>query len=123
METYDPVFQNFSTVQSDKQPTPATVASADEVIITTGLTFITGTTTITHISGRTRTDAEVAATASVPPISGYHMLVFIFTNANPGGVGTGGNIYAALDPAQNQPMLLFYDPVAKLYRAGVLALS
>lgn len=104
--------QQLSTVQSDKQPTPVTIASAATVAPTTFLSFITGTTQITKIT---------------PPATGCHMLVFIFTNANPGGVGTGGSGAGALnntlDPAQNVPMLLIYDPIAQKYWAGDLAIS
>lgn len=123
MQTSDPLFQNFLWAQSDKQPTPATIASADEVVITTGLTIITGTTAITKISGRTRTAAEVSAAAYFPPLSGFHVLVFIFTDGSPGGVGSGYNISATLACAQYVPMLLFYNPATGLYRAAKLAIS
>ncbi len=105
-------FQQISTVQSDKQPAPATVASAATIAVTTFLTFVSGTTQVTKIT---------------PPVTGAHMLVLIFTNSNPGGVGTGGSGAGAfnntLDPAQYAPVLLFYDPVGAKYYAGVLALS
>lgn len=104
-------FQNFSTVQSEQQPTPKTIASAADITTTpieTFITFVTGTTAIATID---------------PPVPGMHMIVLIFTNANPGGVTTGGNIVAAVDPAQNAPVLLFYDPISGNYYAGKLALG
>lgn len=103
-------FQQLSTVQSDQQPMPPTVASAASVgsSIQTFLTFITGTSAIATIT---------------PPVTGVHMLVLIFTNANPGGVTTGGNILVATDPAQNAPLLLFYDPIQAKYYSGKLAVG
>lgn len=99
------LFQNLSTVQSDQQPTPKTLASAASIAaetIETFITIITGT---------------VAIATLTPPVKGQHMLVLIFTNANPGGVTTGGNVANAVDPAQNVPVLLFYNPIDELYYA------
>lgn len=104
----DALFQNLSSVQSGQQPKPPTVASATTVVIENFLTIITGTTSIATIT---------------PPVSGAHMLVLVFTNANPGGVTTGGNIRSAVDPAQYAPVILFYDPVTALYYPGKLALG
>lgn len=106
----DLLFQNLSTVQSDQQPPPKTIASASSLgsAIETFISIITGTTAIATIT---------------PPVSGQHMIVLIFTNANPGGVTTGGNINGAVDPAQYAPVLLFYDPITELYYAGKLAVG
>lgn len=104
----DSDFQDLSTVQSGKNNVPPTVASATTVAITHFLTFITGTTAIATVT---------------PPVKGAHMLVLIFTNADPGGVTTGGNINAALDPAQYRPVMLFYDPVGAKYYPAAPALS
>ena len=103
-------FQNLSTVQSKLQAQPATVASATSVggSVATFITFITGTTSIATIT---------------PPVTGQHMLVLIYTDSNPGGVTTGGNILVATDPAQYAPVLLFYDPIQAKYYSGKLAVG
>ena len=88
----DSLFQNLSTVQSNKQPSPKTIASATSIgtAVETFISIITGTTAIATIT---------------PPVTGQHMLVLIFTNGNPGGVTTGGattgraNIEYLLKPA------------------------
>lgn len=97
-------FQNLSTVQSEQQPTPKTIASASNIAnaVETFISIITGTTAIATVT---------------PPVLGQHMLVLVFTNANPGGVTTGGNVANAVDPAQYVPVLLFYNPVTELYYA------
>ena len=101
----DLLFQQLSTVQSNKQPGPKTIASATSIgtAVETFISIITGTTAIATIT---------------PPVTGQHMLVLIFTNANPGGVTTGGNIRNAVDPAQYVPVLLFYDPISGYYAAN-----
>lgn len=106
----DSLFQNFSTVQNKLQPTPTRLAAASDMNegVTTFVSFISGTDAIATID---------------PPVSGSHMLVLIFTNANPGGVTTGGNINGAVDPAQYAPVILFYDPVGAKYYAGKLAVG
>jgi hypothetical protein len=94
-------FQNLSTVQSSLQPKPASIASAATVVPTTGLSIITGTTVIQTVT---------------PPVSGYHMLAFIFTTTTPGTLSlTGGNILANFTPASNVPVLLFYNPITGKY--------
>ena len=104
------LWQNLSSIQSEQQPKPPTLASAADMtsLIQTFLTFISGTVAIDNID---------------PPILGAHMLVLIFTNANPGGVTTGGNINGAVDPAQYAPVFLFYNPVDATYYAGKLAVG
>jgi hypothetical protein len=96
------LFQNLSTVQNEQQPGPLTIASASSIgaAIETFISIITGTTAIATVT---------------PPISGQHMIVLVFTNANPGGVTTGGNIANAVDPAQYVPVLLFYNPITATY--------
>jgi len=98
------LFQNLSTVQDEQQPGPLTIASASSIgaLVETFISIITGTTAIATIT---------------PPIAGQHMIVLVFTNANPGGVTTGGNIANAVDPAQYVPVLLFYNPITALYYA------
>jgi len=96
----DALFQNFSTVQSNEQPVPNTIAAATTITPLTLITFLTGTTQVVTIN---------------PPVTGQHMLVLIFTNGSPGAFTTAGNIKAAYQPIQNLPVVLFYDPVTALY--------
>lgn len=93
-------FQNFSTVQSDKQPLPPTIASAATIAPTTFLTFVTGTVQVATVT---------------PPVTGAHMLALCFTNAAPGALLTTGNIKSAYTPIQNRVFLLFYDPSTAKY--------
>lgn len=97
-------FQQLSTVQNEQMPTPKTIASASSIAnaIETFISIITGTTAIATIT---------------PPVPGQHFLVLVFTNANPGGVTTGGNVANAVDPAQFVPVLLFYNPLNNTYYA------
>ena len=97
-------YQNLSSVQSPAQPKPKTIASATSIgnAVETFISLITGTEAIATIT---------------PPVDAQHMLVLIFTNGNPGGVTTGGNIRNAVDPAQYVPVLLFYDPISGYYAA------
>jgi hypothetical protein len=98
-------FQDFSTVQSDKQLPPKTIASAATITPTGKLTFVTGTVQVANIT---------------PPTSGYCELTFIFTNAAPGALLTTGNIHSAYTPIQNQAFTLYYDPqTAKWWRMAV----
>lgn len=101
----DLVFQNLSTV-GDIQNLNAiqTLASAADMedSITGFLTIITGTTAIATID---------------PPVTGWCMIALVFTNANPGGVTTGGNIANAVDPAQYVIVFLVYNPITGLWYA------
>ena len=96
----DLTFQNLSSVQSNEQPTPPTIASAATIAITHKMTFLTGTVQLATI---------------IPPVTGFHEIVLVFTNATPGAFVTTGNIQAALQPIQNLPVFLFYDPVSAKY--------
>jgi len=96
----DLLLQNFSTVQSNLQPAPVTIASAATITPNSLITFLTGTTQVATINA---------------PVTGQHMLVLIFTNGSPGAMLTTGNIKAAYQPIQNIPVVLFYDPVTALY--------
>lgn len=96
----DLLHRNFDPVQSDKQPYPNTVASAATLAPITRLTFVTGTVQVANIT---------------PPVSGYHELVFCFTNASPGALLTSGNINSAYTPIQNRPFILYYDPSTAKY--------
>lgn len=89
--------QNFSTVQSNQQPKPATIASAATIAPVTFVTFVSGTTDIATIT---------------PPCTGSTMICLIPTNAAPGDLLTTGNIKTALTTlAQNVPLLLVWDPI------------
>jgi hypothetical protein len=102
MQSQDLLFQNLSTVHSDKQPTPPTIASATTIAPSTFISFVSGTTNVATVT---------------PPIEGAHMLCLIFTNASPGDLLTTGNVLVGLTTvAQNAPVLLFYNPLnAKYY--------
>jgi hypothetical protein len=96
----DLAFQDLSTVQSDKQPNPPTIASAATISPKTFMSTISGTTPVTTI---------------VPPVTGAHMLAFRWTTGTANGFNTGGNIAIAYTTITNRPILLFYDPVTALY--------
>jgi len=91
----DLLSQNLSTVQTDKQPLPPTIASAATIAPTTKLTFVTGTVQVETIT---------------PFTSGYQEITLCFTNAAPGLFLTTGNIQIAYQPIQNRPIDLCYDP-------------
>ncbi len=97
----DALFQNLSTVQSNQQPTPGTIASATVIAPQTFLTLVTGTTDVATVT---------------PPVTGSHMLCLVFTDASPGSLLTTGNVLVGSTTlAQDEPVLLFYDPVQAAY--------
>lgn len=96
----DALFQDISTVQSDLQATPKTLASAATIAPTTFLTDVTGTVQVETITA---------------PVTGTHMIALNFTNASPGAFLTTGNIKTAYTPVQNRPILLIYNPIDKKY--------
>lgn len=98
-------FQDLSTVQSGVQQKPLTFASAATVAPLTFLTFITGTVAIATVT---------------PPVTGSHMLAFVFTTTTPTAFTTTGNIKAVQTPTQNIPTLLVFDPIEGKYYAGEL---
>jgi hypothetical protein len=74
--------------------TPSTVASAASIAMPTqSVAYVSGTTQITTITGGWK----------------GREITLIFTNASPGGVGTGGNIARAQTAAQNQAIRLTFD--------------
>lgn len=97
-------FQDFSTIQSEQQPAPVTIASAATITPTGKFTRITGTTQITKIT---------------PPVNAYHELTFIFTSAYASAFNTGGSgpgaIHAAYTSVADRPITLYYDPRTELY--------
>lgn len=96
-------FQDFSTVQNQMQPKPATFVTAATITPTTALTFITGT-------------AATVATIT-PPVTGFHMLVFVFSVG--AIMNITGNILNAATAVSNVPVLLFYNPLTAKYSAMV----
>jgi hypothetical protein len=92
-------FQDFSTVQSESQPTPKRIGAATATITPT--TFLTVMT------------AGVAVATIVPPVTGCHMLALMF--ADNAGVTNTGNISAVVASVALRPMLLIYDPVSGNY--------
>lgn len=93
-------FQNISTVHSGLQPKPVTIASAATVAPSTFISFISGTTAIATVT---------------PPVSGAHLLVFIFTTTTPVAFTTTGNIKLVATPTTNMPMFLVYNPLENKY--------
>ncbi len=104
----DYLFQNLSTVQSNQQPTPVTIASAATLVPTGYLTFVSGTVVSANIT---------------PPVSGVHMLCLIFTDATPPTFTTTGNVFNVLVPTQNCPTFLVYDTVSRKYYGGTTNLT
>lgn len=94
-------FQNLSTVQSESQPKPVTLATAATIAPRTFLTFLTGTTAIATIT---------------PPVPGSHMLAFLFATNQTGQFLTTGNIQQSTTTATvNIPVFLVYDPSTNKY--------
>lgn len=91
----DNVFQNFSTVQSDKQPTPVTVTAAATITPTGFVTVLTGNTAVATIN---------------PPVTGAHMLCIVPGTTT--GFTTGGNISGGTTTVSGRAYLLVYNPLA-----------
>lgn len=91
---------NFAPNQSDKTPTPVTMAASATIAPTTAMTFLTGTTQVATIT---------------PPLAGYHELTLCFTDNAPGALLTSGNIKTAYTPITNRPFKAYYDPVTAKY--------
>lgn len=96
-------FQNFSTVQSKEQLSPVTIPSASTIRPITFLTFVTGTVRLETV---------------IPPLTGTHMLILIFTDPLPGQFLTSGNLFFAIQPDQNIPSVLIYNPINGKYYPG-----
>lgn len=94
----DLAFEVFSTVQSNLQQYPTTIASTTAAFTPTQkLTFLTGTQQLTNIT---------------PPATGYVEITLCFTDGSPGAFLTTGNIKTAYTPIQNRPIDLCYDPIS-----------
>jgi hypothetical protein len=96
-------FQNFSTVQSNLQQKPNTIASAATVAPVNFLSLISGTTAIATVT---------------PPVTGAHMLCMIFTTTTPVAFTTTGNIINVATPTLNLPVFLVYNPNTAKYHAA-----
>jgi hypothetical protein len=96
----DLLFQNISTVQSEQQQKPVTIASAAVIAPSTFLTFVTGTAAVSTIS---------------PPVTGAHMLALVFTTTTPAAFGTTGNIVTTTVAVTNRVRLLVYNPISRTY--------
>lgn len=93
--------QQISTVQSNLQPGPVTIASAATIAPTTFISFISGAVSIKTIT---------------PPVTGQHLLAFIFTTAAPAVFLTTGNLLITTTTLiTNVPVLLLYDPLSAKY--------
>lgn len=97
----DLLFQDLSTVGSDKNTRPVTIAAATTIAPTTFVTFVTGTVQIATIT---------------PPTTGHSMICIIATDASPGATLTTGNILLATTVVENKALFLVYDQAtAKWY--------
>jgi len=94
----DLLFQNFSTVQSNKQPLPVTVTAAATIAPTTFITKVTGNTAIATIT---------------PPVAGTHMLCIVPGTTT--GFTTGGNVSGGTTTVASRAYLLVYEPIAATY--------
>jgi hypothetical protein len=91
----DSTFQNLSTVQSDKQPTPKTIVAAASITPVGLITVLTGNTAIATI---------------VPPVTGAHMLCIVPGTTT--GFTTGGNVVGGVTTVASRAYLLVYNPLA-----------
>ena len=97
----DLLHQNFSTVQSQQQPNPVTMAAATTIAPTTFITFLTGTTSVATIT---------------PPVTGQHMLCLISTDTGTtNATVTTGNIALASTFVTKKALYMAYDPATAKY--------
>lgn len=94
----DLLFQNFSTVQSNKQPAPATIAAAATIAPVSFITVLTGNTPVATIT---------------PPVTGQHMLCIIPGTTT--GFTTTGNILGGTTTVASRAYLFVYNPVSLKY--------
>ena len=95
----------FSPFQSNKGPTPSTIASAATIVPVSLITIVTGTTQIVTVT---------------PPLEGEHILYLIFPDAM-GAFSTGGNIKTAADPGVNIPVAMLWNPAERKYYPGPIS--
>ena len=92
------LFQDLSTVQSSKQPSPVRVTAAATIAPKTFMTWVTGNTAIATIT---------------PPITGCHMLCIVPGTTT--GFTTGGNISGGTTTVANKAYLFVYDTINATY--------
>lgn len=97
---------NLGYPQNNQNKKPNTIASAATIAPEHHLTFVTGTVQVATIT---------------PPITGHHILWFVFTNGAPGALLTTGNIQTAYTPVQNRPFAMVYDPSLAKYMPMAVA--
>jgi len=92
------LFQQLSTVQSDQQPKPPTVAAAATIAVNNFLTVISGTTDI--------------ATITPPIANAVQTIGLIFTTTSPGALLTTGNIaVGSTTLVTNKLNILVWNPL------------
>lgn len=91
-------FQDYSTVQSNLQPAPKILASANVIAPSGFLTVLTGNTVVKTIT---------------PPMASLHMLAIQF--AGIAGVDATGNVTTLTATVAGQILLLIYNPNTKKY--------
>ncbi len=94
----DLLFQNISTVQSNQQPMPVTMAAAATIAPTTFLTILSGNTAVARIT---------------PPVTGTHMLAIVPGTTT--GFTTGGNVAGATTTVASRVYLFVYNPITGNY--------
>jgi hypothetical protein len=91
---------DIDTVASSVQLAPATIASSAVIAPTTFLSFISGSVPLATIT---------------PPVSGAHLLAFVFTSASPGVTATTGNIAIATTTVLSKMLLMAWSPTTNKY--------
>ena len=95
-------FQDLSTVQSGLQPKPVSITAAATIAPSTFLSVISGSTAVVTVT---------------PPVTGAHMLCFVFTTTTPTAFTTAGNINAIATPSSGIPCFMVYNPLTSKYYA------
>ena len=90
----DGLFQQISTVQSNKQAVPSTVTAAATIAPANFVTILTGNTAVATIT---------------PPVTGAHMLCIVPGTTT--GFTTGGNIIGATTTVSGRAYLFVFNPV------------
>lgn len=90
----DLLFQNLSTVQSNKNPLPPTVTAAATIAPQTFLTVLTGNTPVATIT---------------PPVTGPHMLCIVPGTTT--GFTSTGNIVGGTTTVSGRAYLFVYNPI------------
>jgi len=94
MAVMDALFQQLSTVQDSKQPTPPTLNAAATISPQNFLTVLTGNTAVQTIN---------------PPVPGMHLLAIVPGTTT--GFTTGGNVVGATTTVANRVYLFVFNPL------------